>query len=153
MAARRTPRPTPFESAQLLLELYGLRRDPVLREARHWFLSEFNPQSFDELLALAGGVRNPAFRMVCGYWDMAASLVTFGAIDAKMFRAANSEIFATFAKVEPFLDELRRASGIPEFLEHLQRVVTSTPGAAQRTALLREQFRAAREAGAPTPSE
>lgn len=145
--ARPRPQPTPFESAQLLLKLYELRREPVLRESRQWFLSEFNPQTFEEMLALAGGPRNPSFRMVSGYWDMAASFVTHGAIDPDMFRAASSEIFATFAKVEPFLDELRRASGIPEFLAHLEAVVKAIPGAAERTALLREQFRAARAAG------
>jgi hypothetical protein len=79
--------PTPFESAQLNLQLFALRRDPVLREARAWFLREFTPASFEELQAVAGGERNASFRMVLGYWDMAASLVTTGAVDG---RAGNS---------------------------------------------------------------
>ena len=74
--------PTPFESAQLNLQLYALRREPVLREARSWFLYEFNPESLEELRAIVGGDRNASFRMVLGYWDMAASLVTTGAIAA-----------------------------------------------------------------------
>jgi hypothetical protein len=45
--------------------------------------------------------------MVLGYWDMAASLVSTGAIDADAFRAAHGEIFATFSKIQPFLAELR----------------------------------------------
>jgi hypothetical protein len=45
--------------------------------------------------------------MVLGYWDMAASLVTMGAIDADAFRAAHGEMFGTFAKIEPFLAEMR----------------------------------------------
>ncbi len=134
--------PTPFESAQLILKLYELRREPVLREARAWFLRDFNPRTEEECLALAGAERNAWFRMVLGYWDMAASLVTYGAIDAAMFRAANTEIMATFAKVEPFLSRLREVSGIPEFLKHLERVVKEAPGAAERLAMLREQFRA-----------
>ena len=32
---------TPFESAQLNLQLFDLRREPVLREARQWFTFEF----------------------------------------------------------------------------------------------------------------
>ena len=63
--------PTPFESAQLNLKLFELRRDPVLREAREWFIREFNPESFAEVIAAVTGERNPSFRMVVGYWDMA----------------------------------------------------------------------------------
>jgi hypothetical protein len=84
--------PTPFENAQLNLKLFEMRREPVLREARVWFLNEFNPETFAELVALASGERNPSFRMVLGYWDMAASLVTTGAIDADAFRAARRDL-------------------------------------------------------------
>jgi hypothetical protein len=121
--------PTPFESAQLNLQLFELRREPVLREARDWFLREFNPESFADLVALAGGERNASFRMVLGYWDMAASLVTTGAIDADAFRAAHGEIFATFSKIYLYLAELRSASGEPDFCKHVEAVVLSTPNA------------------------
>src|SRR5271163_1674227 len=121
--------PTPFESAQLNLQLFELRREPVLREARDWFLREFNPESFAELVALARGERNASFRMVLGYWDMAASLVTTGAIDADAFRAAHSEIFAAFSKIYPYLAELRAASGEPDFCKHLEGAVLSTQNA------------------------
>jgi hypothetical protein len=137
---------TPFESAQLNLKLFELRRDPVLREARAWFLGQFNPQSFEEFTAVVSGERNAWVRMVLGYWDMAASLVTFGAIDADMFRAAHTEIVATFAKVEPFLADLRRMSGVPEFLGHLESVVRGMPGSDERLAALRKGFRAMADA-------
>src|SRR5882724_1014347 len=93
--------PTPFESAQLNLQLFDLRREPVLREARDWFVCEFNPENFADLVTLVGGQRNAAFRMVISYWDMAASLVTAGAIDGDAFRAAHGEIFAAFSKIHP----------------------------------------------------
>src|SRR5689334_637330 len=98
---------TPFESAQLNLKLFELRREPVLREARAWFLAEFNPESFQDMIAQTSGERNASVRMVLGYWDMAASLVTTGAIDADAFRAAHGEIVATFSKIQPFLAEVR----------------------------------------------
>lgn len=98
--------PTPFESATLNLTLFDLRREPLLREARQWFLAEFNPKSFGELVTVAGGAQNATFRMVLGYWDMAASLVTTGAIDGEAFLAAHAEIFLTSAKVCPILSEL-----------------------------------------------
>ena len=115
--------PTPFESARLNLQLFELRREPALREARAWFMHEFTPTSFAELVALVSGARNASFRMVLGYWDMAASLVTSGAIDGDAFRAAHNEVFVTFAKVHPFLDELRAASGETEYCRHLEAVV------------------------------
>ncbi len=140
--------PTPFESAQLNLTLFEQRREPVLREARAWFLAEFNPESVAELVALVSGARNASFRMVLGYWDMAASLVTTGAIDAEAFRAAHGEIFLTFAKIHPFLAELRRAAGEPEFCRHMEAVVLGAPNAEEVMARRRVAALAAAKARA-----
>ena len=133
--------PTPFESAQLNLQLFEMRREPLLREARAWFLGDFNPESFAELVAIAGGERNPWFRMVLGYWDMAASLVTAGAIDADAFRAAHGEMFGTFAKIEPFLAEMRTTFGEPAFCRHFEAIVMGEPDAAAILARRREGLR------------
>ncbi|GJG87061.1 hypothetical protein tb265_22420 [Gemmatimonadetes bacterium T265] len=121
--------PTPYESARLNLQLYDLRREPVLREARAWFLAEFHPDTFEELVALVSGPRNGAFRMVAGYWDMAASLVTSGAVDAPSFLAAHGEIVAAFALVHPFVAQLRAATGEPAFLCHVEQVIATMPDA------------------------
>ncbi len=120
---------TPYESARLNLELFTLRREPVLREARSWFLAAFNPETVEDVVRLIGDERNASFRMVLGYWDMAASMVATGAIDGDAFRAAHGEVFLTFAKVHPFLAEMRAASGEPEFCKHLEAVVLAAPGA------------------------
>jgi hypothetical protein len=138
--------PTPFESASLNLQLFDLRREPVLREARDWVLREFNPDSFEEVVAQLSGERNASFRMVYGYWDMAASLVTAGAIDGDAFRAAHGEIFGTFSKLHPFLAELRAASGEPHFCEHMESVVLAAPDATAVLARRREALRAAAKA-------
>ena len=139
---RATEMPTPFESARLNLKLYELRREPVLRAARSWFLLEFNPENFAELAAIVRGEHNADFRMVLGYWDMAASLVTTGAIDAEAFRAAHSEIFGTFSKIHPFLAEMRTTSGEPEFCKHLEAVVMADPDAESILKRRREGLRA-----------
>jgi hypothetical protein len=138
--------PTPFESAQLNLKLFDLRREPVLREARAWFIGELNPESFADLVALVSGERNASFRMVLGYWDMAASLVTTGAIDGDAFRAAHGEIFATFAKIHPYLAEIRTASGEPDFCKHIETVVMAAPGAEATLRRRQEAIRAAAKA-------
>ena len=140
----------PVDSATLILKLFELRREPVLREARGWFLRDFNPQTLEEALALAGGPRNDWFRMVIGYWDMAASFVVHGAINGDMFRTANTEMVATFAKIEPFVDDFRRISRIPEFAANIQAVLRDHPGIEERMAALREQFR--KLAGPPPAS-
>jgi hypothetical protein len=138
--------PTPFESAQLNLQLFALRREAVLREARAWFLRDFNPESFAELVAVVRGDRNASFRMVLGYWDMAASLVTGGAIDRDAFLAAHGEIFATFSKVQPFLAEMRSASEEPDFCKHVEAVVMAIPDAEAVLARRRNAARAAAKA-------
>jgi hypothetical protein len=134
--------PTPFESAQLNLQLFDLRREAVLREARHWFVLEFHPETFEDFIAIVSGPRNAAFRMVIGYWDMAASLVTTGAIDGDAFRAAHGEIFATFGKIHPFLAKLRTASGEGSICEHMEKVVLAMPDAEVLLSRRREALRA-----------
>jgi hypothetical protein len=144
---------TPFESAQLNLKLFELRREPVLREARQWFLLEFNPDSFDELVSIVRGPRNASFRMVIGYWDMAASLVTTGAIDGDSFRAAHGEIVGTFSKIQPFLAELRSAVSEPDFCKHIEAVVLASPDAEAVLARRREGLRALKRYIAPNSDE
>jgi hypothetical protein len=134
--------PTPFESAQLNLKLFELRREPVLREARAWVTRDFNPESFEELMAELQGTHNTWFRMVYGYWDMAASLVTTGAIAPDAFRAAHSEVFAAFSKIQPFLRELRASTSEPEMFRHLETVVMGTPDAAAILERRRNRLRA-----------
>jgi len=138
--------PTPFESATLNLKLFELRREAVLREAREWFLRDFNPETFGELVEIVSGERNPSFRMVLGYWDMAASLVIAGAIDADAFRAAHGEVFATFGKIHPFLAELRTASGEADFCKHVEAVVLGAPEGEAIVARRRAALRAAAKA-------
>jgi hypothetical protein len=81
--------------------------------------------------------------MVLGYWDMAASLVTTGAIDAEAFRAAHGEIVSTFAKIQPFLAELRSKSSEPEFCKHVEAIVLAMPDAEATMARRRAAIRAA----------
>lgn len=145
--------PTPFESAQLNLKLFELRREPVLREARAWFTRDFNPDSFEDMMAVLQSERNPSLRMVLGYWDMAASLVTTGAIDPDAFRAAHGEIFATFSKIQPFLAELRTARAQPALFSHFETVVMGAPDAPATLERLRNSLRAAAKARAAKAAE
>ena len=135
--------PTRSESADLILKLYDLRREPVLREARAWFSSEFNPTTLEEISQTVMGEKSAWCRMVLGYWDMASSLVVFEAIDQRMFNAANSELLSVYAKVEPFLDGIREHWNEPDFLRHLEEVGRQFPNADTRLRRVRERIQAA----------
>ena len=71
-----------FEDARLLLWLYELRRDPVLRRARQWFATSFRRQTIDEFPRLCppGSDQEAYFRMVYSYWEMASSFVMLAII-------------------------------------------------------------------------
>jgi hypothetical protein len=138
--------PTPFESGLLNLKLFELRREPVLREARRWFIQEMHAETFAELIAQVSAERSASFGMVISYWDMAASMVTTGAIDGDAFRAAHGEIVATFAKIQPFLAEMRTMSSAPNYCKHMEAVVMAAPDAEATIAKIVESVRAAAKA-------
>ena len=115
-------------SAELLLRLYELRREPTLRAAREWWVNQFHPTSAKDVLATWVAPDSGPYRMVTTYWEMAASFVTLGAIDAEMFHAANTEYVAIYVKLEPYLSELRALTSYPDYLSQLEQVVNSATG-------------------------
>jgi hypothetical protein len=125
------------QAAAVLLKLYELRTEPALRQARAWFAFEFHPSSARDVLStwLGPGHESAPYRMVTTYWDMAASLVNQGAIPAEMFNEANTEHVALFAKLRPFLAEVRSATGYPDYLANIERVVGMLPQPEERVAL------------------
>jgi hypothetical protein len=127
----------PAQAAAVLLKLYELRTEPTLRQARAWFAFEFHPTTARDVLAtwLGPGHESAPYRMVTSYWDMAASLVTQGAIPAEMFNEANTEHIAVFAKLRPYLAEIRSATGYPDYLENVERVIGMLPRPEERVAL------------------
>ena len=131
---------SPYESADLLMKLYDLRREPAMREARAWFAADFNPSTFEDVQQAIRGPKSPQFRMVTSYWDMACSLVNNGAIDAQMFNDANGEHLFVYAKMEPFIPALREAMGSQQFLAHLEKAVKEVPDYEQRLAAIRDRM-------------
>lgn len=124
-------------AASLLLKLYELRTEPALRDARAWFAFEFHPSSARDVLGtwLGPGHESAPYRMTTSYWDMAASLVIQGAIPADMFNAANTEHIALYAKLRPFLAEVRAKTNYPDYLASVERVVTSLENPEERIAI------------------
>ena len=136
---------TPHENADLLMRLYDLRREAKLREARDWVVRSFNPSSPEDVAAVFASEQGTKVRMVIGYWDMAASFVVHGAIDAPMFHATCGELLAVFCKVEHMLAEVREKAGQPSLLGHVEQVAAEWPGAKERMAGMRGFFAAMAE--------
>lgn len=119
------------ESADLILKLYDLRREPVMRKARDWMFN-FNPTTAEEYMATMMDPEVGAYvRMVVSYWDMAAAMVVEGAIDAEMFIKTNGEHTIVYAKLEPILADLRAMWQRPDALSSLEKVVLDAPGGAE----------------------
>jgi hypothetical protein len=127
-----------YQSADLILKLYDLRREEKMREARKWF-GTFLPESAEDIMQTVLNPESSAnYRMVVSYWDMAASFVNHGAIDEEMFYDVSAEGMAVFAKIEPFLNELREITKRPKMLANLESFVMRQPGAKELLAAQRE---------------
>ncbi len=120
---------TNAQDALVILKLYEMRSEALMRQARAWFFSEFNPQSGKGIVALlqSGEKQSAYYRMVASHWEVAASLVNNGGVDEKMFLDGNTEHVVVFAKLQPFIDEIRETIGEPDYLAHLEQLVMKVP--------------------------
>lgn len=125
-----TKKATPHD-AQVILQLYDLRREAEMRKARNWYAVEFWPQNADDFLKVANAFpsqENAWMRQVYGYWDMVASLVLHGAVNEELFLQPGicGELFFIFAKVQPFLKEIREKMNNPDAFANVEKVATAS---------------------------
>ena len=120
---------TKGQDALVIIKLYEIRSEALMREARRWFFSEFAPRSGKDVLALmlSGEKESAYYRMVASHWDVACALVLGGGIDETLFLEANTEHIVVFAKLQPYLAEIRELMGEPDYLIHLEQLVTKVP--------------------------
>lgn len=130
------------QDVALILKLYELRREEGIRRARKWYFTEFNPQSADDIVKIftSGHDGSASYRMITSYWEMAASFVNNGGIDEKMFLDANGEHVGVFSMIEPFIEDVRKAIGLPDYLRQLETLVSKTPNAKERLERMRGVF-------------
>jgi hypothetical protein len=128
------------EDAKLILKLYDLRRETVMREARNWFFT-FNPTSIQDFADVLMGEHSGHYRMVVSYWDMAASMVNQGAIDETLFNASGGEIVFIYAKIAKFIPELRAFFGAPELLQNMETLVRRIPNIDERITQMNERMK------------
>jgi hypothetical protein len=138
------------KDAELIMRLYDLRREPEMRKARQWWLTEFSPDSAEEFLKIAwamGSQENNWLRQVGGYWGMAASFVESGALNRELFLqpSVSGEMFFMFAKVHPFLKEIREKLGDSEVFLNVEKVIKSTPWGRKRLEFVEKRIAIAKE--------
>jgi hypothetical protein len=127
--------------AELILKLYDLRREAVMREARN-YVFQLTLHSIDDLMSVAnaqGQKENAYFRQVYGYWDMVAALVGHGTLNALLVYDTCHEMYFVYAKIQPFLKEFRQKMGMPEFLVSLEKFVEGSAEGRERVVRLQER--------------
>jgi hypothetical protein len=132
--------------AEIILKLYSLRTESVMRQARAWVVGEFWPTSAEELFAV---LLNPAdphnayLRQVLSYWEMAAAMVLHGAVSAELFVDCNGEGFFLLAKFAPILEGVRERN--PGFLVKTSELVNRFSAASQRYEVVLKSLEARRQ--------
>jgi hypothetical protein len=137
--------------AELIMRLYDLRREAEMRKARNWWLTAFWPQSADDIMKIAsalGSQENNWLRQVGGYWEMAASFVLHGTLNADLFLEGSfsGEMFFIFAKVRPFLKELREKMQAPNMFGNIEKLINSSPKAQETFKMVEARVTARRKA-------
>ena len=117
------PKPT-YADAELLIRLYELRRDPELRRARQWLLSEFKPTTWADIKAryLTHEDEDRWYRMATSYWEMLATMVNRGVLHAELFFDHTGEDIVTWERVKGFVVDAR-ADIRPTYLMQFEKLV------------------------------
>jgi len=110
--------------AELLLRLYEVRRDPELRRARAWFLTEFKPGGWAEIKSryLSHTEEDRWFRMTISYWEMVGTLVNRGVLHSDLFFDHTGEDIVTWERCTPWIADAR-ADIRPTYLHQFERLV------------------------------
>ena len=133
--------------AEIILRLYELRTEAVMRQARAWVGGEFWPQTVDEFYAVYENPRdphNPWLRQVLTYWEMAAAMVLHGAVSAELFVDCNGEGFFLMAKFSHILEVIREKN--PTFFNKTTELINRFSAAAQRYEATLKRVEATRSA-------
>jgi hypothetical protein len=130
--------------AQLVLKLYSLRRETVMRQSRA-AIAQWVPRTWEDLQAILELTHplNAAWRQVSSYFEMAYGFARHGIVPADFLAENTGEGLMLFAKVEPHLARVRKATA-PTAFQNAEWVVKKSPVARKRLAILRKRVEAMR---------
>ena len=111
------------EQAQLHLQVYDLRRESRLREAREWFFRNYRVEKFDDAMRVAApGTEGGALAMmVISYWEQACALLNYGLLHEDLFFETSGEFFGVWERVKPIVPEARERFVHKQFLAHMEK--------------------------------
>jgi len=111
------------EQGQLQLQVYDLRREARLRQARDWFQQNYHAETFDDAMRLAPpGTETGTFvGMVIGYWEQACALLNYGLLHEDLFFETNGEFFGVWELLKPVVPEFRERFVDPNLLVNLEK--------------------------------
>ena len=114
-----------YEQARLHLEIYEMRREPKLRQARDWFWQNYNAETLDEVMRVAapGTEGGTFFMMVVSYWDQACALLNYGLLHEDLFFETSGEFFGVWERVKPTIQQSRERWANKLFLANLEKAV------------------------------
>jgi hypothetical protein len=129
--------------ADLILKLYDLRREASLREAREVLANEFWPRNAKEAVAVLKRDHplNREHRQVSTYWEMVYRMARYGIIHGDFLVENNAEGLLNFAKVEPYLQDIRAASH-PGVFRNAEWVAAEVPVGRSIAERMRAQVKA-----------
>ena len=110
------------QDAQLLLQIYDLRREEKLRRAREWVLGNFWAENLEDFNALcpAGSQENAYYRQATTYWETVALIVNKGMLDEDLYFESTNESLFTWIRVQKVVSEMRKQRKNPLILRNLE---------------------------------
>jgi len=129
--------------AELILKLYDLRREEVMRASRNAIV-QWMPRSFEDVAAItqASHPHNAAWRQVSTYWEMAYGFARHGILHADLLAENGVEGLILYAKLEPHLPRLRKEIS-PTILQNAEWMARKCPTAKKRLELVKKRIAAA----------
>ena len=106
MSAKEFP---DHHDAELVLKLYELRREDVMRASRSLIVTKFLPTSFEDVLAVTKSEHplNAAFRQCSTFWEMTYAMARHGVMHADFMLESNGEGLLLYSRIEPWLTQYR----------------------------------------------
>ena len=140
------------EQAQLQLELFEMRREARLRQARDWFQKNYFVDSFEEAMKVGapGTEAGTNVMMVASYWEQACSMLNYGLLHEQMFFDTNGEFFMAWERLKPMVPGFRKQFLANHFLAHMEKaakryeewIEKTSPGHMERMREFMRQMRA-----------
>ena len=111
------------EQAQLHLQVYDLRREARLREARDWFQKSYYAETMEEAMKVApmGTEHGNFLGMVIGYWEQACTLLNYGLLHEDLFFETSGEFFGVWEQLKAVVPQFRQAFKDPNMLGNLEK--------------------------------